>query len=609
MSHFRSNLRDLRFTLFEVLGRAEAYGRGAFANTPVETADAILSEVERLAVRELSASLVDSDRHPPVYDPAGRTVTLPESFVRAYRIWMDGGWHLLDLPEELGGGGIPPSLRWAVAELVLGANPALYMYQGVGGFARVLNDRGTPDQRKLARTMVRHGWGATMCLTEPAAGSDVGACRTKAVRQDDGSWHITGVKRFITSGEHNLADNIVHFVLARPDGHGPGTRGLSLFLVPKFHVLDVETGELGGRNGVYATALEDKMGLKASATCELTFGAEEPAVGVLLGEVHDGIRQMFQVIEQARMTVGTKSAATLSTGYLTAVAYARDRVQGADLAAMANKNAPRVPITRHPDVRRSLLLQKAYAEGLRALVLYAATVQDRIAQAEADGLPDEEAKALNDLLLPIVKGYGSERACEQLGQSLQVLGGSGYMKDFPLEQYLRDTKVDTLYEGTTAIQGLDLFFRKIVRDHGRAFAALLAEVEKTLTDVDGGTLAAERELLATAVNDLRGLGGWMGERVIGALRDPSVIYDVGRNTTRFLMAAGDVLVAWLLLRQAAVAVERVSPSGEAPADGFYRGKIATAAFFAQEVLPLITAQRAIAERRDTTTMSFPDEAW
>jgi alkylation response protein AidB-like acyl-CoA dehydrogenase len=605
MNHYRSNLRDLRFTLFDVLGRAEAYGHGAFANTAVETAEAILSAVEELAVKELAPSHVDADRHPPVFDAVGRTVKMPDSFKRAYAKWMEGEWHLLDLPADLGGGAIPPSLRWAVAELGMGANPALYMYQGVGGFARVLNERGTPQQKALARTMAQRGWGATMCLTEPEAGSDVGAVRTTAVQQDDGTWHVKGVKRFITSGEHDLSDNIVHFVLARPEGAGPGTRGLSLFLVPKFHIADLETGELGARNGVYATALEDKMGLKASATCELTFGAEEPAVGMLLGEVHDGIRQMFGVLEQARMSIGAKSAATMSTAYLTAVAYARERVQGADLAAMADKNAPRVPITRHPDVRRSLLLQKAYAEGMRALVLYAATVQDRIAQAEADGLADAGAKALNDLLLPIVKGYCSERACEQLNQSLQVLGGSGYMKDFPLEQYVRDTKVDTVYEGTTAIQGLDLFFRKIVRDHGRAFAALLAEIEKTLAEVDGAAFATERELLATAVNDLRGLGAWMGERVIGALRDPSVIYDVGRNTTRFLMAAGDVLVAWLLLRQAAVAAQRVSSDG----DAYYRGKIATAAFFAQEVLPLITAQVAIGQRRDTTTMTFPDEAW
>lgn len=437
MGHYKSNLRDLEFTLFDVLGRAEAYGRGAFAGTGQDTARAVLAEVERMAVHQLADASVAADRTPPVYDPRARSVTLPASFKEAYRAWMEGGWHLLDLPASLGGADVPPSLRWAVAELALGANPALYLYQGFTGFARVLDRLGTDEQRQLARLMVERQWGSTMVLTEPEAGSDVGACRTRARRQPDGSWHLEGVKRFITSGEHDLAENIVHFVLARPEGHGPGTKGLSLFLVPKFQVADPGTGRLGARNGVFATALEDKMGLKASATCELTFGAEEPAVGTLLGEEHDGIRQMFQIIEQARMIVGTKSAATLSTGYLNAVAYAKERVQGTDLAALGDRSAPKVPITRHPEVRRSLLLQKGFAEGLRALVLYTATVQDRIAAARAEGRTDQEATALNGLLLPIVKGYSSERACEQLNHALQILGGAGYTKDFPLEQYIR----------------------------------------------------------------------------------------------------------------------------------------------------------------------------
>ncbi|HEY3477927.1 MAG TPA: acyl-CoA dehydrogenase, partial [Streptomyces sp.] len=405
---------------------------------------------------------------------------------------------------------------------------------------------------------------------------------------------------------------IVHFVLARPQGHGPGTKGLSLFLVPKYHVTDWATGELGARNGVFATALEDKMGLKASATCELTFGAETPAVGVLLGEVHDGIRQMFLIIEQARMIIGTKSMATLSTGHLNALAYARERVQGADLAAYADKAAPRVSTLRHPDVRRSLLLQKAYAEGLRALVLYAATVQDRIAAVRADGgAVDVEANALNDLLLPIVKGYGSERACEQLGHALQTLGGVGYLRDFPLEQYQRDTRIDTLYEGTTAIQGLDFFFRKIARDQGGALASLLGEVEKTAASGDGGgALAAEHTLLAESVAHLQAMAAAMGGHLLSSLEEPAAIYQAGRNTTRLLMAAGDVLLAWLLLRQAAVALGRLGDDNLPERQrAFYRGKVATARFFVQETLPLLAAQRAIATREDTVLMSLDDADW
>ncbi|WP_225800458.1 acyl-CoA dehydrogenase [Streptomyces sp. NK15101] len=610
MGHYRSHLRDVEFNLFEVLGRGEAYGRGAFAGTTSETARDVLGEVERLAVGELADSAVEADRTPPAYDPGNRTVTLPESFKKAYARWTESGWHLLDLPESLGGANVPPSLRWAVAELVLGANPALYMYQSTAGFAKMLDRLGTEEQRGLARLLVERGWGATMVLTEPEAGSDVGACRTRAVQQADGSWHIEGVKRFITSGEHDLGENIVHFVLARPEGHGPGTKGLSLFLVPKFRIADWRTGELGDRNGVFATSLENKMGLKASATCELTFGAETPAVGMLLGERHDGIRQMFHIIEQARMIIGTKSMATLSTGHLNALEYARVRTQGADLTALADKSAPRVPILRHPDVRRSLLLQKAYAEGLRALVLHTATVQDRIAEAEAAGLRDDAAHALNDLLLPVVKGFGSEKACEHLGHALQTLGGAGYTQDFPLEQYIRDTRIDTLYEGTTAIQGMDLFFRKIARDQGRTFAALLAEVRRTAADTPAnGELAEAHALLARAAAHLEAMATTLGGHLLASLENPPAIYQVGRSTTRLLMATGDVLVAWLLLRQAEVATRNLADPPRRTPRAFYRGKVATAIFFAREVLPLVAAHHDIATHEDHTLMSLPDDAW
>ena len=309
-------------------------------------------------------------------------MTLPESFKKSYAAYMDGGWGLLDIPGELGGTVIPPSLRWAIAELVLGANPAVHMYSAGMAFAKVLYyARHRRTRRSWPRMVADQQWGATMVLTEPDAGSDVGAGRTRAVQQPDGTWHITGVKRFITSGEHDLTDNIVHFVLARPEGAGPGTKGLSLFIVPKFHV-DLETGELGERNGAYVTNVEHKMGLKVSTTCEVRFGEKQPAVGTLLGDVHDGIAQMFRIIEFARMMVGTKAIATLSTGYLNALEYAKQRVQGADLTRMSDKAAPRVTITHHPDVRRSLMLQKAYAEGLRALVLYTASQQDVVDQSQ-----------------------------------------------------------------------------------------------------------------------------------------------------------------------------------------------------------------------------------
>src|SRR5215204_196540 len=398
MGHYKSNLRDIEFNLFEVFGRQQVLGSGPYAEVDEETARSILQEVERLATHELAESLLDSDREPPVYDPATRSVTMPAGFAKSFQAYMDAEWWRLDLPEELGGTVCPPSLRWAVAELVLGSNPAVHMYASGMAFAHVIYRLGTEEQHKVAQRMVDGRWGATMVLTEPDAGSDVGAGRTRAIQQTDGSWHIEGVKRFITSAEHDLAENIVHLVLARPEGAGPGTKGLSMFVVPKFHV-DLETGELGERNGVYVTNVEKKMGLKVSTTCELTFGEKDPAVGWLVGDDHNGIWQMFKVIENARMMVGAKAIATLSTGYLNALDYAKTRVQSADLTQMTDKTAPRVTILHHPDVRRMLMLQKAYAEGMRALMLYTATQQDAVMEAEARGETDDAAARLNDLLL------------------------------------------------------------------------------------------------------------------------------------------------------------------------------------------------------------------
>lgn len=428
------------------------------------------------------------------------------------------------------------------------------------------------------------------------------------MQQEDGSWHIEGVKRFITSGEHDMSENILHYVLARPEGAGPGTKGLSLFLVPKYH-FDWTTGELGERNGVYATNVEHKMGLKASNTCEMTFGDRHPAKGWLIGDKHDGIRQMFRIIEFARMMVGTKAIATLSTGYLNALEYAKERVQGTDLSQFMDKTAPKVTITHHPDVRRSLMTQKAYAEGMRSLVLYTATVQDAIQEKEAAGEDAKALNGLNDLLLPIVKGYGSEKSYEQLAQSLQTFGGSGYLQEYPVEQYIRDAKIDTLYEGTTAIQGQDFFFRKIVRDQGVSLNTLSEEIKKFLAGAQGNEeLAPALDSLAKAAVDLEAIVGTMITDLTATGEDVKNIYKVGLNTTRLLMASGDVVVGYLLLKGATVAAEKL-PSASAKDVAFYQGKIAAAKFFAANILPGVSAERALAENVDNSLMELDEAAF
>jgi hypothetical protein len=609
MGHFKSNLRDIEFNLFEVLRRQDVLGAEPFAEVDEETARGILDEVNRLAEGPIAASFADADRNPPIFDPDTHAVRLPDSFKQSYQAFIDAEWFRLELPAELGGTGVPRSLAWSVAELVLGANPAVWMYSSVGSFSYALWQLGTPAQKKVAEHAIDGRWGYTMVLTEPDAGSDVGAGRTKAVRQPDGTWHIEGVKRFITSAEHDLADNILHVVLARPEGAGPGTKGLSMFLVPKYHVND--DGTLGDRNGVYVTNVEHKMGLKASTTCELTFGAEHPAVGTLIGDVHDGIRQMFMIIEYARMLVGTKAIAALSTGYLNALDYAKTRVQGADLTQMSDKTAPRVTIMKHPDVRRSLLLQKAYAEGMRALVLYTASQQDAVQIAAASGDRDERAARLNDLLLPIVKGVGSERGYELLAQSLQTLGGSGYLQDYPIEQYIRDAKIDSLYEGTTAIQGIDLYFRKIVRDQGAAVGYLLGQVrEFAAADNGNGRLKAERAALARAAGNVQAIIDAMNGFYGASVEQDAEIYRVGLNTTRLLLALGDLVVGWLLARQAEVAIAKLDQGALSASDqAFYNGKVAAAGFFASTVLPRLAAEREIAETTSLDPMELAEEAF
>ncbi len=598
MTHYKSNLRDIEFNLFEVFTVQEYFGHGPFSHMDYETARGALSEVERLARTAFADSFVEGDRTPlQLHDG---DVTIPDGLHKSLDAYFGGEWHRMNLPEHLGGFGSTPSLTWAMTAMLVGANPAALMYCAGPFFAAIADPLVTDEQREYwIKPWVEGQWGATMVLTEPDAGSDVGAGRSKAVDNGDGTWSISGVKRFITNGDFDWPENIIHLVLARPEGAGPGTKGLSLFIVPKFWVN--ADGSLGDRNGATVTNVEDKMGLKASSTCEITF---ESARGVLVGEVHNGIAQMFKVIEYARMLVGTKAIETLSTGYLNALEYAKVRVQGPDLQHASDKTAPRVEIIRHPDVRRSLMMQKAHVEGLRALVMYTASIQDQIALGQSASNSDIDLVKFNDLLLPLVKGYGSEKSYELLAQSLQIFGGSGYTRDYPLEQYIRDAKIDTLYEGTTAIQGMDLFFRKIGRDQGETLSKLLAEIQTFAKgDAGNGQFAAERDLLGTAIDDVQGMLGTL----VGFFGQD--IYLIGLNTTPLLFALAELVVGWLLLRQADVALTALGGDVSSGDRVFYEGKVAAARWFANNVLPTLAARRAVLENTDLSVMELDDAAF
>ncbi len=593
MGHYKSNVRDLEFNLFEVLNLEKVLANGEFGDLDAGSVKEMLAEAARQAEGALAESFAESDRHPPTFDPQTHVVTLPEPFKKSLRAWQQGEWFRIGLSEAVGGVPAPSMLTWAINEFALGAQPAAFMYLAGPIMADILYDVGNEQQKHWSALAIDRNWGATMVLTEPDAGSDVGSGRTKAVEQPDGTWHLDGVKRFITSADSDdLFENILHLVLARPEGAGPGTKGLSLFLVPKF-MPDPESGEPGERNGVYVTNVEHKMGLKVSATCELTFGQnDEPAVGWLVGDVHNGIAQMFKIIEYARMMVGTKAISTLSTGYLNALDYAKTRIQGADMTQMTDKTAPRVTILHHPDVRRALLTQKAYAEGLRALYLYTAAHQDSSVAAIVSGADAGMAERVNDLLLPIVKGVGSERAYQTLTESLQTFGGSGFLQDYPIEQYIRDAKIDSLYEGTTAIQAQDFFFRKIARDRGAALGHIAGRIQAFLDRESAHPELADcRELLATGLADVQGMVATMTGYLMESQQNPREMYRIGLESVTFLFAVGDLLIGWLLLNGAETALDALDDGPSERDRDFYDGKVGAAKFFARTVLPRLSVDR------------------
>jgi hypothetical protein len=600
-SHYRPNLRDIYFNLFELLEiQSSVLGKPPFSSMDEATARAALEGFLEVLQASWTPAFGTGDREGAHFDGKGN-VTLPKGFKEAIAAYYAGGWHGLELPEALGGMGAPPTVRWAAFELMAGANPAVCFYTLGSFMTTIVDSLGTESQRaRFVKPWLDRHWGATMVLTEPGAGSDVGAGTTKAIHVKDDEWRLEGVKRFITNGDFDHPDNIVHMVLARPEGAGPGTKGLSMFIVPKVWV--EPDGSLGARNGCVVTKVEHKMGIKGSATCELTLGDGEPCRGLLLGDVHHGIAQMFHVIEYARMGVGTKSMATLSTAYLNALDYTRVRKQGADLAQQADKAAPRVEIIRHPDVRRMLMLQKAFAEGLRSMVLWTAHVQDQVALRGGHG--NTEARpldALNDLMLPLIKGYGSEKVYELLAVSLQCFGGSGYCQDYPIEQYIRDQKIDSLYEGTTHIQALDLVFRKLGRDGGATLAALQGQIQRTIEGLPA-ELDVEKAALGRALADVHGM--------LGALfkKTAENVYHAGLQGNRILAALAELVIGWRLVASAHVAHQKLAAARDDDR-AFYQGKLAAARFFATEVLPGLTLAKKLVEQSDLGVMSLDDAAW
>lgn len=605
-NRYKADLRELFFGLFEQFGYNEIVGQAPFEAWGNDEARAVLNETYRIAREVLGPLNAVGDRE-GCKIVNGQVVT-PEGFKQAWNQLYEAGLKMVAIPVKHGGQGGPKMLYSMVEELLSGANIAFNMYPGLAwGAAELLAENGTEAQQaKYVEKMLNGTWGGTMCLTEPHAGSDVGAAASKAVKQPDGSYKITGTKIFISGGDHDLAGNIIHLVLARVDGAPPGTKGLSLFIVPKYRIK--ADGSAGEPNDVNVASIEHKLGIIGSATCVLAFGEAGQCIGELVGGTENaGMSQMFRMMNSARIAVGVQGLALASSAYYNALEYAKDRKQGANYKFFKDPTKPRVPIFEHPDVRRMLLEMKATTEGIRALVLKLASHHD-LGLVHA-GKDDEKAAYHNgqvDLLTPLVKAYASEEGYRLCAVGIQIFGGAGYLKDWPMEQYTRDAKILSIYEGTTHIQSMDLVGRKLGQHGGANFQAFMSDigafVEKNANHPAFGPEvkalgAATEALMQTAMAFM----GWS---------QSDKVHLVPLNANRFLMMMSQLSVAWLLLDagvRAEAAKAKVKPTD--PDFAFYEGKKASALWYARNVLPQVKAGAETAALEDASPMDLADAAF
>jgi alkylation response protein AidB-like acyl-CoA dehydrogenase len=580
--------RDVDFLVREVLDAGRLFQLDRYRGQNWETYEMIMDAGWKMAHEVVAPTNVTGDREGAKF--ADGVVTTPAVFKPLWKAYREGGWLAMTESEEHGGVGLPLTMAIHASVGLLAANIAFYTLPGLAhGAADLVLTFGTDRQRQLFATRLLSGeWGGTMCLTEPNAGSDVGNARTVAIPQPDGTFHIQGTKIFITWGEHDLTSNIVYPVLARIQGDPPGSGGLSLFLVSKYHVDD--QGRLGERNGVKCTGIEHKMGIHGSPTCTMAFGEDRPCVGELLGEPRRGMREMFQLMNTARIAVGMQALGVSEAAYRYAHQYALEREQGSAPDQFKNAAAPRVAIVRHPDVRRMLLEMRSVVEGLRALIGYAALQADL---ERAGGPGAEEAGDLLGLLTPLVKGYASEVGYEAVGLSIMILGGHGYLHDHPLEQHLRDTVIARLYEGTTGIQAMDLVARKLGHKGGATLMGLLAKFDETCAEARAEGL----HKLADRVADMKqkvgmaamALGGrFMGGDVNGPLL----------QATPMMYLVGDAVLSWLHLWMATTAAKVQEQTT------FHRNKVATARHFITQAHGRVNSRFATIEADDRSPVEF-----
>ncbi len=595
MAQLIADRRDIDFVLYEQLEINKLCKNEKYKAFNKKTFDMIISEARNLAIKEILPTFAEGDREGLVFENG--TVRMPKCFHRVYKLFKEGEWIALTAPPELGGQGLPMAVAQAVVDYFLGANYSLTLCAWGGfGAGELVEAFGTPKQKDLfLKKMYSGEWGGTMALTESDAGSDVGALTTTAVKNDDGTYSMTGSKIFITNAEQDLTENIINPVLARIEGAPAGTKGISLFLVPKIWVND--DGTLGKSNDVVCTGIEEKMGMHASPTCSLTFGGKGQCRGLLLGEENKGMRAMFHLINNARLIVGAIGFTNASTAYLYAANYAKERVQGRALENTMNPGAPSVPIIQHPDVRRMLMWMKSHVDGMRSLIYYGAHLLD-LEKLAATTEDREYYGNLLSLLTPVIKSFCTDCGFDICSEAMQVLGGYGYTKDFPIEQHLRDVRIAAIYEGTNGIQAMDLLARKLGMKKGVVFMNYLQEIQKTATRAKAypatGDLADKVKKIADKLGET---AMHMGKTAMSPEFKTAFVH-----ATPFQEAMGEVTLAWMLLWRAAISAEKLTSGAKKKDIIFYEGQIKTAAYFINSILPVTAGKMDAIQAGDASAL-------
>ena len=618
MGNLLVNTRDQKFLLYEQIGIEKLFGFERFADYSKDVVDMVLAEAEKMAVEVIAPTLEEGDQEGAQFKD-GKAYA-PKCYHEPFKMYCEAGWLCATEDADVGGQNMPIMLRTAVGEMFTAANTSFTMYPGLThGAANLINVFGTEEQRnKYMYKMFAGEWGGTMCLTEPGAGSDVGALRTTAKRLPDGTFSISGTKCFISSGDHDLTPNIVHPVLARIEGDPPGTKGISIFIVPKVRVNG--DGSLGEPNDVITGNLEHKMGIKGSATATLNFGENGNCIGELLGEERAGMKIMFQMMNEARLDVGLQGQASASAAYEHAVDYAKERIQSKSALAGKDPNAPALTIINHPPVRRMLLWMKAYLEGIRAINYYTGFCID-----VSHGSPSEEERGkyngIVEILTPICKAFSSDKGVEICSRAMDVYGGYGYCQEYPVEQYMRDCKITQIYEGTNQIQALDLVGRKLGQNKGMNLMTVLGEVSATIGKVKE---VEELKPFAAKLEEAFGAASELPLKFIEFFKSGKPVVPI-QNAEPFLAIMGDMLSGWLLLQGAEIALAKLDvlykDAGADTAEkqkalaednvdvAYYQGKVASAKFFACEILPTVKVRCEIIKEGGTLPVDIADASF